>query len=58
LCNKKDKILVALSGGKDSSVLAYLFKKNNYHIEGFYIDLGIEETRQKYLEAIKKLSIN
>jgi len=56
LCNKKEKILVALSGGKDSSVVAYLLKKFGYSIEGFYIDLGIDETKERYLESIKRLS--
>jgi uncharacterized protein (TIGR00269 family) len=56
LCNKKEKILVALSGGKDSSVVAYLLKKFGYNIEGFYINLGIEGIEEDYLRIVKELS--
>ncbi len=54
LCNKKEKILVALSGGKDSTVTAYLLKKFGYRIEGFHIDLGMGKYSEKCLSAVKK----
>lgn len=38
--SKKEKILVAISGGKDSAVTAYLLSKLGYNIEGLFIDLG------------------
>lgn len=53
--NKKEKILVALSGGKDSTVTAYLLKKLGYNIEGFHINLGMGDYSKKCLEAVKKL---
>lgn len=53
--NKNEKILVALSGGKDSSVTAYLLKKFGYNIEGFYIDLAMGSYSEKCLESVKKL---
>lgn len=53
--NKKEKIIVALSGGKDSCVTAYLLKKFGYNIEGFHIDLGMGEYSKKCLNAVREL---
>jgi len=55
--NKKEKILVALSGGKDSVVVAYLLKKFGYNIEGLYVDLCVGEYSKKCLEVIKELCL-
>ena len=52
---KTEKILVALSGGKDSSVLAYLLKKFGYSFEGFHIDLNLGKYTDNCLNATKKL---
>lgn len=56
--NKKEKILIALSGGKDSSVVAYLLKKFGYNIEGFHINLGMGKYSERCLETVKKLCEN
>jgi len=55
LCNKKEKIVVAMSGGKDSSLTAYLLKKFGYNIEGFYINLGLGDYSERCERAIKEL---
>lgn len=43
LCNKKEKILVALSGGKDSTSILYILQKFGYNVEGLMIDLDLGE---------------
>ncbi len=54
------RILIAVSGGKDSSVLAYLLHKYKKEFQLdlmlFYIDLGIKEYSKKGLKAVKILS--
>jgi uncharacterized protein (TIGR00269 family) len=55
LCDKNEKILVALSGGKDSTVTGYLLKKLGYEIEGFHIDLKIGKYSEDCLNAVKEL---
>ena len=53
--NKKEKIVVALSGGKDSTLTAYFLKKFGYNIKGFHIGLGLGDYSKKCLKAVKKL---
>jgi tRNA-5-methyluridine54 2-sulfurtransferase len=55
LGNKKEKIVVALSGGKDSTVTAYVLKKLGYNIYGFHIDLKIGDYSKRCLQAVRKL---
>ncbi len=55
LCSKNERILVAISGGKDSAVTAYLLKKLGYNIEGFHINLGMGSYSEKCLIAVREL---
>jgi len=41
LFTREDRLLVALSGGKDSLALALELKRQNYQITGLFIDLAI-----------------
>lgn len=43
LLSKNDKILVAASGGKDSTVALYLLRKLGYNLEAINIDTGLGE---------------
>lgn len=53
--SKREKILVALSGGKDSAVTAYLLKKFGFNIEGIHLELGMGSYSQKCLKAVEEL---
>lgn len=55
LINKKDRILVAASGGKDSTVILYLLKKFNYNVSALYINLHLGSYSERCLEAVKKI---
>lgn len=52
--NKKDKILVAASGGKDSTVILYILKKYRYNVEAITIDTSISSYSKKNLENVVK----
>jgi len=54
LLNKKDKIVVALSGGKDSTSVLYILHKLGYNVEGLFIDLYLGNWSKKNLENVKK----
>ncbi|EJW04929.1 TIGR00269 family protein [Edhazardia aedis USNM 41457] len=60
LFTKNEKIAVAISGGKDSTVLAYILnllnKKYNYGVELFLlcVDEGITNYRDHSIETVKK----
>jgi uncharacterized protein (TIGR00269 family) len=47
LASKADKILVACSGGKDSTSVLYILHKNGYDVEALHIDLGIGRWSEK-----------
>jgi tRNA-5-methyluridine54 2-sulfurtransferase len=54
LLNKKEKILVACSGGKDSTTILYLLHKWGYNVEAMMIDLLIGKWSDKNLLNVKK----
>jgi len=55
---RKDRILVAVSGGKDSLALWYALKKLEYKVDGVYIDLGIEEKDYSKLSREKSEALS
>jgi len=55
LLSKKDKILVALSGGKDSGTVLYILKKLGYNVEGLHLQLGVAKWSDKCLNAVQEL---
>lgn len=50
LFSKKDRLCVAVSGGKDSQVLMHLLHANGYNVAGLLIDEGIAGYRQPTLQ--------
>ncbi|HIP42322.1 MAG TPA: TIGR00269 family protein [Aquifex aeolicus] len=53
---KNDKILVAISGGKDSLALWYVLRKLGYKADGLYIHLGIGEYSERSKEKVYKFA--
>lgn len=49
-----DRILVALSGGKDSLALVYELDRLGYRVTGLHIDLGIPGSSEPARQAVEK----
>jgi uncharacterized protein (TIGR00269 family) len=49
----KEKIVVAVSGGKDSLALFDILQRLGYPVEGFHIDLGIDDFSHRAREAVE-----
>lgn len=61
LATKKDRVLVALSGGKDSTTVLYILRKYGFDVSGLMIDLKLGKWSEKHKENMikfcKKLNI-
>ncbi len=55
LFTKKDKVLVACSGGKDSTVTLFILKKLGYNVEAITVDAHIGCYTKDNLERLRKL---
>jgi uncharacterized protein (TIGR00269 family) len=55
LLNKKEKTIVAISGGKDSTTILWLLKKWKYNVEALHLNLGLGKYSEKCLEKIKQV---
>lgn len=53
LFNKKDRVLVACSGGKDSTVALYIINKLGYNVEALIIDLEIGNYSKENIKNIR-----
>ncbi|MCK5449509.1 adenine nucleotide alpha hydrolase family protein [Candidatus Pacearchaeota archaeon] len=54
LIEKTDKVVVALSGGKDSVAVLYMLHRFGYDVEGLMIDLGIGNWSEIHNEKMTK----
>ncbi|MBU4284486.1 MAG: TIGR00269 family protein [Nanoarchaeota archaeon] len=50
---KREKILVACSGGKDSTTLLYILKKLGYNVEAITLDPSIKNSSRENLDNLK-----
>jgi tRNA-5-methyluridine54 2-sulfurtransferase len=55
LFTKQDRLAVAVSGGKDSTVCLYVLKKLGHRVEGITVDAVIGNYTQKNLENLRRV---
>ena len=51
-----DRVLVAVSGGKDSLGLLHLLKKLNYNVTGYHINVGVDGYSDLSLKKVREFS--
>ena len=54
LLKKSDKVIVAISGGKDSMTVLYLLKKFGYNVSALHINLEMGKWSEAHLANIRK----
>lgn len=54
LLDKDERVVVALSGGKDSTSIAYILKRLGYDVRGLMIDLYLGEWSNIHLRNMRK----
>ena len=57
LIERKEKVVVALSGGKDSTTVLYILHKLGYNVSGLMIDLHLGEWSRKNKENVEKFCL-
>ena len=55
LFSRKDKLAVAVSGGKDSTVCLYILKKLGYDVEAITVDAVIGDYTKENVKNLKKV---
>ncbi|AAM67811.1 tRNA 2-thiouridine(34) synthase MnmA [Buchnera aphidicola] len=56
MIKKNKKVIIAMSGGVDSSVSAWFLKNENYQVEGLFMKNWEEDDEKEYCNAAKDLS--
>ena len=53
-----EKVVLGLSGGVDSAVVARLLQRDGYEVHGLYLDIGTEDARQDAVDTAAFLGVS